>query len=134
MAVQNGTNLVLKIGSKTFVGESSNSLNFTSDMIETTSKASTSGAKTYIPGETGCTISASGIYDPASANWGYSDALTALQAGTSLTFYLGGFDTGDKFYSGSCYISSLTIDNPQNDKSTWSCELQVSGVVTEKTS
>jgi TP901-1 family phage major tail protein len=133
MAVQNGTNLVLKLATKLFVGETSSSLNLTSDMIETTTKSSTGGAKTYIPGEIGATISASGMYDPASSNWGWTEAVAAWKAGTSLAFIVGGTDAGDKTYTGSCYITSASIDQPQNDKSTWSAELQVTGEITETT-
>lgn len=133
MAVQNGTNIVLKLATKLFVGESSSNLNLASDMIETTSKSSTGSAKTYIPGEYGGTISASGLYDPASTDWGFTEAVAALKAGTSLTFLLGGVDSTDKYYTGSCYLTSVTLDNPQNDNSTWSAELQITGVVSEAT-
>lgn len=133
MAIKNGTTLVLKLATKLFVGESSNSLNLTSDMIETTSKHSTGKAKTYIPGEVGGTISGAGMYDPSSSDWGYSTAVAAWKAGTQLAFVVGGTIAGDKTWTGNCYITSLTLDNPQNDKSTFSVELQIDGEVTETT-
>lgn len=131
MAVKNGTTIVLKIGDVLVVGETQSSLNLTRDMIETTSKHSTGQAKTYIAGEKGATISASGLYDPDDATYGYSEAFSHYDAGTSVAFVIGGTTSGDPIYSGSALISSLTLDNPQNDKSTFSVELQVTGEITE---
>lgn len=131
MSVKNGTTIVLKIGTSLLVGETTSSISFSRDMIETTSKSSTNQAKTYIPGEKGATISASGIYDPDAVGYGFSEAFGAIDAGTMISWIMGGTTVADPIYYGSAYITSVTKDNPQNDKSTFSIELQVTGEVTE---
>lgn len=132
MAVKNGSLIVLKLATKKIVGETNNSMSFTRDMIETTNKHSVGLAKTYIPGEKGATLSAGGLFDPTDiTNWGFDDAFAAWNAGTLIAFIMGGTETGDATYSGSAYISSLSKDNPQNDRSTFTVELQVTGEITE---
>lgn len=134
MAVKNGSLIVLQIASKKIVGETNNSMSFTRDMIETTNKHSANFAKTYIPGEKGATLSAGGLFDPSdTTNWGFDDAFAAWNAGTLVAFIMGGTEKGDPTYSGSAYISSLSKDNPQNDRSTFTVELQVTGEITEGT-
>lgn len=131
MAVKNGTKVVLKLGGLLLVGETTSSQSFTRDMIETTNKHSTNQSKTFIPGEKGSTLSVSGLYDPDAVGYGFSEAYAAWDAGTLIPFINGGTEVSDTIYTGNGYISSLTKDSPQNDKSTFSIELQVTGEVTE---
>lgn len=131
---KNGSDVLLLIGTAKISGETANSLNLIRDAIETTHKHSPDKAKTYIPGESGATISVSGCLDPLNVvDWGYSTAFAAWEGSTVFTFKVGGIVAGDKYYTGSAFITSLTLDNPQNDRSTFSVELQVTGPVEEET-
>jgi len=127
---KNGSDVLLLIGTTKISGETTNSLSLIRDAIETTHKHSSAKAKTYMPGESGATISVSGCFDPTNvADWGYATAFTAWSSASVLTFIVGGVVPGDAVYEGSAFITSLTLDNPQNDRSTFSVELQVTGVV-----
>jgi predicted secreted protein len=131
---KNGSDVLVLIGAVKISGETTNSLNLVRDAIETTHKHSAERAKTYIPGEKGATISVSGCLDPTNVtDYGYSTAFGAYNAATVVTFKVGGIVAGDKYYTGSAFITSLTLDNPQNDRSTFSMDLQISGPVEEAT-
>lgn len=132
MAVQNGTALLVKIGGTLLSCQTEDSsLNFTRDMIETTCKDSTDAAKTYIAGEKDTTIDVTAAYDMAATN-GFSEVFADFDAGTLVDWTWGSTVIGQKSYTGSAYISDLSIGSPQNDKSTYAFTLQVSGVVTEQ--
>lgn len=133
MAVKNGTSLIVQIGGTTVSCQTDdNSLNFTRDMIETTCKDSTGSAKTYIPGEKDATIDVSAAYD-MSATEGFSEAFANFDNGTEVTWVWGSTAAAEKSYTGSGYLSDLSISGPQNDRSTWSFTIQVTGEVTEQT-
>lgn len=131
---KNGSLVAVIIGSKLIAGETTSSLNLIRDMIETTHKHTAERAKTYIAGEKGGTISVSGCLDPDNTtDYGYSDAYAAWDAGTSVTFKAGSLTAGEKHLTGSALISNLTWDNPQNDRSTFTIELQITGPTEEAT-
>ena len=131
---KNGSDVLLLIGTTKISGETANSLNLIRDAIETTHKHSAEKAKTYMPGESGATISVSGCLDPTNIiDWGYATAFTAWKNASVFTFAVGGIVAGDTVYEGSAFITSLTLDNPQNDRSTFSVELQITGPVEEET-
>ena len=128
----NGTNIVLIQGSYTLVGQIDSSMNLTADMLDATTKDSTDGAKEYCAGETGWTMSVSGLYDPdASTGTGVSDAITALKAGTEWTVKYGQTTTGGKYFTGVALVSGVTLNGPKNELSNYSVELQGSGVLAE---
>lgn len=131
---KDGSLVAILIGAKLITGETSTSLNLITDMIETTHKHSPSKAKTYIAGEHGGTISVTGSHDPTnSTDYGYSDAYAAKQAGTSVTFKAGSITVGESHITGSALISSLTLEGPQNSRSTFTIELQITGPTEEAT-
>ena len=131
---KNGSLVAVIIGSKLIAGETTSSINQITDMIETTHKHTASKSKTYIAGEHGGTISVAGCLDPDnSTDYGYSDANTARKAGIAVTFKAGSLTAGEKHETGSALISSVTLDNPQNDRSTFTIELQITGPTEEAT-
>jgi predicted secreted protein len=133
MAV-NGSLVLVTIGAQQITGETTNSLSLIRDAIETTHKMSPERAKTYIAGEKGATFSVSGMLDPTNVvDYGWSTAYAAYNAATVVTFRIGGIVAGDKYITGSAFITSLTLDNPQNDRSTFSMDLQVTGPTEELT-
>ena len=125
---KDGSLVALIIGSKLIAGETSSSISQITDMIETTHKHTADKSKTYIAGEHGGTITVSGCFDPDnSTDYGYSDANGARKAGSAITFKYGSLTPGEKYETGSALISSVTWEGPQNDRSTFTIELQITG-------
>lgn len=131
MGKVNGSTILFKIATKLISGQTSGSFQSAMDMIETTTKQSTNGAKEFIGGELNRTFSASGCFDPESTDWGFLDAITAQAARTPIAFVYGGVVAGDDIISGNCLISNISKDDPQNDRSTFSLDFQVTGDITQ---
>ena len=127
---ENATYIKLKIGLKVLVGELSHSINSSGDVIEVSSKAS-GLVRRILPGRVKSNISFESLADDASADYGYADAHAAMTAGTLVTFSIIRVDsdgnpvTGGQKMTGSGYFSSLTKDNPDNDRSTFSGTLEI---------
>ena len=128
MAV-NGTTMILDIDGTLISCETHSNLSLTKDMIETTCKDSGS-SKTYIAGEGGGTIDVTANYSQSPA-YGYSEAFAAYDAGTEIVWKFGSTVATEKYYTGSAIFSDIALANPQNDKSTWTGTLQITGTVTE---
>ena len=133
MAVSNGTALVVKIGGTAVSCQTDDtSLSLTRDMIETTCKDATGSAKTYIPGEKDATIDVNAAYIVDDAN-GFTSVFSDFDNGTEITWVWGSTVAGEKSYTGSGYISDLSVSGPQNDRATFTFTIQVTGEVTEQT-
>ena len=131
MATINGTALVVLIDDvQVSCQTDSSSLNHTRDSIETTCKDATGSNKTYIPGEKDATIDVTAAYDMA-ATLGGDDIFSDWDAGTLVTWKWGSIAAGETYYTGSAYITDLTIEAPQNDRSTYSFTLQRTGATTK---
>ena len=129
MSVQNGDVLILNIGGVQVGALLSNSFNAAADMLDATTKDS-AGAKEYISGEYGWGMSFESLYDPA-ATEGFSEALGYVKAGTSLDVYWGGTTAGDAYFNGGALMSSVDLSGPKNEVSSYSGELQGTGVIAE---
>lgn len=129
MSVQNGDVLILDIGGVQVGALLSNSFNAAADMLDATTKDS-AGAKEYISGEYGWGMSFESLYDPA-ATEGFSEALGYVKAGTSLDVYWGGVVAADAFFNGNALMSSVDLSGPKNEVSSYSGELQGTGVIAE---
>ena len=129
MSVQNGDVLILNIGGVQVGALLSNSFNAAADMLDATTKDS-AGAKEYISGEYGWGMSFESLYDPA-ATEGFSEALGYVKAGTSLDVYWGGVTAADAYFNGNALMSSVDLSGPKNEVSSYSGELQGTGVITE---
>jgi hypothetical protein len=103
-------------------------------MIETSSKAS-GNASTFVAGRINQTMSVSSIAstDPAATSYGLKQALDEQLAGTEVAFIIteytdetGGTPaTGAIKLSGTCLLSNVNADFPDNDKMTFSLDLQI---------
>jgi len=135
---QNATYIKLQIGGSDFVGETSMSVNSSVDAIETSSKAG-GRVRTLLPGRVAENISFESLADDTSADYGYDDAYTAMAAGTEVSFEIMRVDStgsqvnGSEKITGSGYITSLTQDNPDNDRSTMSGTIEVDDELTVTT-
>jgi hypothetical protein len=110
----------------------SNDFSITKDMIETTNKDS-AGAKEYIAGEYGYTMSVEGMFEEdasvgASISW--KEILTDLIAGTSVTIVMTSNVSGDIKLSGAAFFSDLNLTAPQNDVATFAASIQGTGALT----
>jgi predicted secreted protein len=114
---------------------SSNDFSITKDMIETTNKDS-AGAKEYIAGEYGYTMSVEGMFEEdasvgASISW--KEILTDLIAGTSVTIVMTSNISGDIKLSGAAFFSDLNLTAPRNDVATFTASIQGTGALTVST-
>lgn len=118
---------------KKIANATSHSFDISKDMIDVTSKDS-AGAKEFIAGEYGWTMNVEAIFeDDASvgaSQQSFKDLATDLLAGTVLTVVISTNVTGDEKYTGSAYFMSLALSAPNNDKATWTGQLQGTGALT----
>ena len=111
---------------------SSNDFSITKDMIETTNKDS-AGAKEYIAGEYGYTMSVEGMFEEdasVGALISWKEILTDLIAGTSVTIVMTSNVSGDIKLSGSAFFSDLNLTAPKNDVTTFTASIQGTGALT----
>lgn len=105
---------------------------------DTTTFQTTGGAKTSLPGlKGGDNIALSGNWDPTlDAHLGtlYTNG-GQLTAGGSLSFQFGpaGSTAGNVKYTGECWLTEYTVNDPVGDLVTWSATLQVTGNPTRTT-
>lgn len=132
----NASFIKIKIGATDFIGETSHSINSAVDEINTSSKAS-GREKDILPGRVAENISFESLADDSnSSDYGYDDAYTAMAAGTQISFTIYRIDSKGKQVNpsmqvtGNGYITSLTLDNPDNDRSTMSGTIEVNGDLT----
>lgn len=119
------------------IGETSTSLKSAQTMIETSSKASGVNA-TFAAGRITQTMSVSSIAstDTATSEYSHEDALAAqaqlVPVDFSVTEYDGNGDpaTGAIIISGTTLISNVALENPDNEKTTFSLDLQITGDLT----
>ena len=109
MAARSGLTGKLVLSSSTVANIATWSLNTTVPMNDTTSF--TEEWKTKLPGPGEWTISAEGFYNDDDTN-GQAAIQTAYLAKTSVT--IKGYVDATNYYSGTAYISSMTVSNDAN--------------------
>ena len=132
----NGTSLVLSIdtsggGSPVLLGASTScSVNFTLDTFETTNKDS-AHRKSYLPAATGFTMDCEAFYT-TDETVAPDNIMTALNARTlvDVEFNEASDTTGDYKYTGKAYITSCSLNAPNEDAATYSISLQGTGALT----
>jgi hypothetical protein len=133
---KNATNIVLKIGSVELIGETNHSLSTSVDVIDVSSKAS-GRTRRILPGRVAENISFESLLDDTNeTDYGYKEAHGAAKAGTLISFTIMEVDDagtqvdGTDEINGSGYITSVTKDAPDNDRSTMSGTIEVDGDLT----
>jgi TP901-1 family phage major tail protein len=127
MAKLDGYDILVQTDAVAVVGQTGAGLDFVSDMIEITTKDSNK-FKEYLAGEKGGTITIDGLYDVDTGANNTEDVFANLLAGTEVTWKWGKYATaGDKYFTGSAFISSLNMSAPKNEAATYSMTLQVTG-------
>lgn len=124
-------------GTLNMMGETSTSLKSAQIMIETSNKLSLNKAK-FKPGRVTRTVSVSSIAstDTATTEYGHEDALAAQAQLVPVDVLITEYDSvgvavvGAIYISGTALISNVSEENPDNDKITFSLDLQLSDDVT----
>lgn len=127
----NGTAILLKIGATNVAKLVSNSFNLNRAAIDVSNKDS-GGWQESIYGQGSATIDFEGVFSE-DGTWGFDEAYAAMVAKTVLTARIATSVTGDKYYEGSCLLTSLTQTVPMEDKVTFSGTLQLTGAPTTGT-
>jgi hypothetical protein len=131
-----GTLVKLFKGTVPFANLISNDWSIDKTMINVSSKSS-SGWDEFIVGRGSWTVSCESIteYDTSvgTSEMSLEDILTDLMAGTSWSIVVGTGVSGDMKLSGAAFIKSAKGTNPDNDKSTFTVELQPTGAPTLST-
>lgn len=136
MSVINGNVFLLQVstgsGSKLVVGQTSNSIELTADMLDITTKDSGGNAE-FLPGRKSGTIQLDFLYEVASATTGnlYANHLfDAWKNGTKCALLLGLSAQGAFAFNCYGYISSLSVEAAQNDVVSVSMSFQITAGVT----
>lgn len=109
------------------------SLSYDTDMYETTDfSTGTVQSRDFIPGLATWTADVSGNFDPAST--GLTDLRTNALAGSTGTLILYISKTGGENYTGTTFISNLSVDAPIDGKVAASFAFQGTGALTFATS
>ena len=125
---ENGTFIKIKIGVKELVGELSNSIASTADVINASSKKSGYVSR-KLPGRVTNSLSFESLADDTNlTDYGWSDAHAAMKARTLLSFtVVKGVTT---IHTGSGILSSLTKSDPDNATSTMTGTIEIKGNLT----
>lgn len=131
-----GTTVFLKLATKIVVGESSTSFKSAQTMIETSNKTSGTDSD-FEAGRINRTLSVSSLAstDPQTTTFTFKAALEAQEAKTPIAYILTEYTdkTGATVtpamskISGNCFISNVAWEAPDNDKMTFSLDLQGTG-------
>lgn len=113
--VFNGDLMIIKVGSVQVAELTNCELVGATTMFEKTSKES-GGKKSILPGNSEWSATADINIDFQSSNWDAADMWTAWNAKTLLTITVTNGVTGDKSFSGDCYVDNVTYTGPQGDK------------------
>lgn len=143
MAIFNGTDLILKVSpsdggtAAKLMHSTSVSLDIAMDTIDVSTKDS-AGFLDIIGGQKSFSLSADGLMDfnPTTvADTEVDELTTQMLARTAVTFSftLATTATGDYFYSGSGFLTSITISGGVEDAPTYSCTIQGTAALTVTT-
>jgi predicted secreted protein len=136
MARLNGTDLILSVEGVAIAHATSNSFSSEMAMIDVSSKDS-SGNQENIAGQKSFSIDFEGLTDFGASGYGFDNLFELLNNKTEIDWIFGADGTpgGTEVpvapkLSGKGYISSLSLDAPMEDASTYSGSITVTGAVT----
>ena len=129
--IMNGTLSTLTVGGTSIAHLTSTEFGFEMETRDASSKDS-GGDKDVLEGMKSFSGSGSGFFAEDAA-FGFTDLFASYTARTPVTIIWGTAVVGDKTYSGSCYITSLTRSEPVEDSITFDVSFEGTGAVTEAT-
>ena len=115
-----------RLGANTIAEVTSWSLDVSTDMLDSTSLGD--DWREFIAGLNGATGSVEVKWDVVTDTNGQTALQTAMLNNTTVTLDL--YVNATKYYTGSAYISSLSIEDPVEDLVTATFEVQFTGAVT----
>lgn len=125
MAGENGTNIALKLDGEVILGKISTGFTSTRDEIELSS-ADDGSNSVYTLGR--IQEEMTGEFNLiTTGNNDLNDLFTAQKAATETPFIYGGLDSGDFTISGNCLVRDIEMADPDNDRSTVSVTMRVTG-------
>lgn len=129
--IQRGENIVFTVDGTAIECLTQSDFSSSATSIDTTCK-NTAGATSSEVGEIKATFTISGNYtEGTGSNEDFHTLYAKHAARTAFTGLWGGVDVGDKTYSGSCKI--ISISSPAGNTGTvvtWTAEVEVSGAIT----
>jgi len=136
MARLNGTDLILSVDGVAIAHASSNSFSSEMAMIDVSSKES-AGNQENIAGQKSFSIDFEGLTDFGASGYGFDNLFELLNNKTEIDWIFGDDGTAGgqeapvaPKLNGKGYISSLSLDAPMEDASTYSGSITVTGAVT----
>lgn len=129
MAVFNGDLMIIKVGSVQVAELTNCEITGSTNMFEVTSKES-GGKKEILAGNSEWSATADINIDFQSSNWDAADLWAAWNSKTLLTITVTNGVTGDKSFSGSCYVDNVVYTGPQGDKASGSVSFSGTGELT----
>ena len=139
--VINGTLAVIKTGTNnataTAIALSTNaSLSFTMETRDISNKSS-AGWRELLEAQRSWSVSCEGLYAFLSASGAavknYDDFWALMNTRSPMYIEISTGVTGDKYYGGQCYITSLEQSAPMEDNMTYSMSFEGTGALTEGT-
>ena len=129
--INNGTLIKLYVGGTAIADLTSNDFNLEHSPREATTKDS-SGYKEILEGLRSATFSADG-YFAEDQTYGFTDLYDAWTGRSQLTIRWSSAVTGDEYYEGTCYLTSLSRTAPLEDSETFSASFELTGQITNST-
>ena len=128
----NGRIIKIFVDSTAVTCQTNSTIEMTMEPRESTCKDTVGNAAAFLAGRTSWTLGGEAklAFD---ATKGFSALYTAWKNGSSLAVAWQSTVAGDKGYSGTGFITSLSGDTPDNVDSTFSFSIQGSGALTEFT-
>lgn len=131
--ITNGTDFLLYIStdngstySKIYHSTSA-SLSVSMETRDASSKDS-NGWKDVLEGQRSWTMEAEGLA-ALDATWGYQEVFTAMEGRTKIKLKFSTEVTSDEYFFGDGYITSLSLDAPNEDSSTFSVSIEGTGAL-----
>lgn len=140
--VINGTLAVIKTATvagghaaaTTIALSTSASLSFSMETRDISNKGS-GGWRELLEAQKSWSVSCEGVYAMKDASGGsiknYSDFFSLMENRTPLYIEINTDETGDKYYGGDCYITSLEQTAPMEDNMTYSMSFEGTGTLSE---
>jgi len=127
----NGTDILVYVDDVAVAHATSHTLNINAEMIDATTKSS-SGWKDVLPGLRDWSVDGEGFV-AFDATEGVEESITDLTNRTQVTLKFSTEVTGDSRWTGSAYVSSISINAPLEDVVSYSLSFTGDGALTQET-
>ncbi len=132
MARINGDAILVTDDGVTFAHATNAVLNIEQELLDATTKDS-SRWKEHIRGDRSATIDVEGLVDFGNSTGGFEGLEDMISDGATSSIVFKGSTSGDLTYTGTCDVSSLSMNAPHNGVVSYSGTLQVTGTLTPGT-